>query len=293
MPLARRILILAGTLLALPLALRAQIQRTDPPGATIVTSATKTRADAVDVPASVSVVSGDELRRHGAKTVAEALQDVMGIDTGNGSDDGSRVAVIGVRGIRDLSAFLVTIDGVPAGGPFVPTLAEIPVEDVDHVEIVRGPQGPLYGVSAFAGVIQVFTRHPKDAAATLTLGGGSFSDKHGNLAYAASQGNQTIHLFGSMERNHGWQDGTDVSSDRLSIGFTQLTKSGSLNITLGVVRDTNYFGSQLPVEGGQPVPGFDMDRNYAIGGGRLDHRVYSLASTISQPLSKAVRLANT
>jgi outer membrane receptor protein involved in Fe transport len=293
MPLARRILILAGTLLALPLALRAQIQSTDAPGATIVTSATKTRADAVDVPASVSVVSGDELRRHGAKTVAEALQDVMGIDTGNGSDDGSRVAVIGVRGIRDLSAFLVTIDGVPAGGPFVPTLAEIPVEDVDHVEIVRGPQGPLYGVSAFAGVIQVFTRHPKDAAATLTLGGGSFSDKHGNLAYAASQGNQTIHLFGSMERNHGWQDGTDVSSDRLSIGFTQLTKSGSLNITLGVVRDTNYFGSPLPVEGGQPVPGFDMDRNYAIGGGRLDHRVYSLASTISQPLSKAVRLENT
>src|ERR1019366_6553142 len=103
MPLARRILILAGTLLALPLALRSQIQSTDAPGATIVTSATKTRADAVDVPASVSVVSGDELRRHGAKTVAEALQDVMGIDTGNGSDDGSPGAVIGVRGIRDLS----------------------------------------------------------------------------------------------------------------------------------------------------------------------------------------------
>ncbi len=290
---SRAALALAGPLLALDTALLAQAPVRTGATTTMVVSATKSSEDALDIAAPVSVISGDELRRRGAKTVADALQDVAGLDTGSGSDNGNRLANIGIWGLKEFDALLVTVDGVPAGGPFNPSLAQIPVEDIDRIEIVKGPQGTLYGVSAFAGMIQVFTRHSKEAGGSLTLGGGSFSDKHGNLSYTASQGDQTIHLFGTMGRNKGWQDGTDVSSDRLSLGFSQRTKEGSVDVTVGVVRDTNYFGSPLPVDAGQPVPGFEIDRNYAIGGGRLDHRVYSLASTISQPLSSSVRLENT
>src|ERR1017187_7181382 len=279
--------------LSLPAALLAQAPAKAGASATMVVSATKSPEDALDIAAPVSVVSGDELRRRGAKTVAEALQDVAGVDTGNGSDNGARLANIGVWGLKEFDALLVTVDGVPVGGPFNPSLAQIPIEDVERIEIVKGPQGTLYGVSAFAGMIQVFTRRSREAGGALTLGGGSFSDKHGNLSYTAAQGDQTIHLFGSMARNKGWQDGTDVSSDRLSVGYTQRTKEGSVDVTASILRDTNYFGSPLPVDAGQPVPGFEIDRNYAIGGGRLDHRVYSLTSTISQPLSKTVRLENT
>ncbi len=284
---------LAGCALSLPAALFAQAPARTGASANLVVSATKSPEDALDIAAPVTVVSGDELRRRGARTIAEALQDVAGLDTGNGSDNGARLANIGVWGLKEFDALLVTVDGVPVGGPFNPSLAQISVEDIDRIEIVKGPQGTLYGVSAFAGMIQVFTRHPKEAGASLTLGGGSFSDKHGNLSYTASQGDQTIRLFGSMARNKGWQDGTDVSSDRLSLGYTQRTREGSVKVTLGVLRDTNYFGSPLPVDAGQPVPGFEVDRNYAIGGGRLDHRVYSLVSTVSQPLSTSVRLENT
>jgi outer membrane receptor protein involved in Fe transport len=286
-------LALAGPALALPTALLAQVPVRTGTASTMVVSATKVEEDSLDVAAPVSVVSGDELRRRGAKTVAEALQDVAGLDTGNGSDNGSRLANIGVWGLKEFDALLVTVDGVPAGGPFNPSLAQISVEDVDRIEIVKGPQGTLYGVSAFAGMIQVFTRRPAEAGGALTLGGGSFSDKHGNLSYTASQGDRTLRLFGSMARNKGWQDGTDVSADRLSLGYTRRTKGGSVDVSLGVVRDTSYFGSPLPVEGGQPVPGFEVDRNYAIGGARLDHRLYFLASTVSQPLSSSVRFENT
>ncbi|MGZ5430433.1 MAG: TonB-dependent receptor [Thermoanaerobaculia bacterium] len=293
MPFSRAALAVAGPLLALDTALLAQAPVRTGATTTMVVSATKSSEDALDIAAPVSVISGDELRRRGAKTVADALQDVAGLDTGSGSDNGNRLANIGIWGLKEFDALLVTVDGVPAGGPFNPSLAQIPVEDIDRIEIVKGPQGTLYGVSAFAGMIQVFTRHSKEAGGSLTLGGGSFSDKHGNLSYTASQGDQTIHLFGTMGRNKGWQDGTDVSSDRLSLGFSQRTKEGSVDVTVGVVRDTNYFGSPLPVDAGQPVPGFEIDRNYAIGGGRLDHRIYSLASTVSQPLSSSVRLENT
>jgi outer membrane receptor protein involved in Fe transport len=291
--LSRAALALVGPVLALDTALLAQAPARTGTTTTMVVSATKSSEDALDIAAPVSVISGDELRRRGAKTVADALQDVAGLDTGSGSDNGNRLANIGIWGLKEFDALLVMVDGVPAGGPFNPSLAQIPVENVDRIEIVKGPQGTLYGVSAFAGMIQVFTRHPKEAGGSLTLGGGSFSDKHGNLSYTASQGDRTIHLFGTMGRNKGWQDGTDFSSDRLSLGFSQRTKEGSVDVTVGVLRATNYFGSPLPVDAGQPVPGFEIDRNYAIGGGRLDHRVYSLASTISQPLSKTVRLENT
>ncbi|MDL2716670.1 MAG: TonB-dependent receptor [Acidobacteriota bacterium] len=286
-------LVLAATFLAGSVSLLAQIPHSPAASTSMVVSATKTPEDAVDIAAPVSVVSGDELRRRGAKTVADALQDVAGLDTGSGSDNGNRLANIGIWGLKEFDALLVTVDGVPAGGPFNPSLAQISVEDIDRIEIVKGPQGTLYGVAAFAGMIQVFTRHPRGSGGALTLGGGSFSDKHGNLSYVAANGEQTIHLFGTMGRGKGWQDGTDASSDRLSLGFSQRTKEGSVDVTIGVVRDTNYFGSPLPVEGGQPVAGFEIDRNYAIRGGRLDHRVYSLASTVSQPLSATVRVENT
>lgn len=288
-----RALVLASGVLASPALLLGQAPAKPAVAATMVVSATKVPEDVLDVAAPVSVVSGDELRRRGAKTVADALQDVAGLDTGNGSDSGNRLANIGIWGLKEFDALLVTVDGVPAGGPFNPSLAQIPVEDIDRIEIVKGPQGTLYGVSAFAGMIQIFTRHPKEAGGSLTLGGGSFSDKHGSLSYAAASGDQTIRLFGMMGRNKGWQDGTNYSSDRLSLGFSQRTKEGSVDVTIGVLRDTNFFGSPLPVDGGQPLPGFEIDRNYAVGGGRIDHRVFSLASTASQPLSANVRLENT
>jgi len=293
MTLSRTGLALACCALSLPTALFAQAPARTGASAALVVSATKSPEDALDVAALVSVVSGDELRRRGAKSIAEALQDVAGLDAANGSDNGSRLANIGVWGLKEFDALLVTVDGVPVGGPFNPSLAQIPIEDIDRIEIMKGPQGTLYGVSAFAGMIQVFTRHPKEAGGSLTLGGGSFSDKHGNLSYTASQGDQTIRLFGSMARNKGWQDGTDVSSDRLSLGYTQRTKEGSVDVTLGVLRDTNYFGSPLPIDAGQPVPGFEVDRNYAVGGARMDHRVYSLSSTVSQRLSEGVKVDNT
>ncbi len=290
---SRAILAFAATLLASGSPLSAQTPPRPTAAASLVVSATKIAEDPVDVAAPVSVVSGDDLRRRGAKTLADALADVAGLDTGSGSDNGNRLPNIGLWGLKEFDALLVTVDGVPAGGPFNPSLAWIPVEDIDRIEIVKGPQGTLYGVSAFAGMIQVFTRHPREAGGSLTLGGGSFSDKHGNLSYTAASGDQSIHLFGSMGRNKGWQDGTDSSSDRLSLGFRQRTKQGSVDVTAFILRDTNYFGSPLPVDGGVPVPGFEIDRNYAIGGGRLDHRVYGLSSTQSQPLSSTVRFENT
>src|SRR5947207_3407643 len=144
----------------------------------IVISATKIPKRAEEVPNAVSVVSGDELRRRGTHTLAEALQDVVGLDTGDGSDNGPNVPNLGLWGLKEFDALLVTVDGVPIGGPFNPSLTQVPVEDIDRIEIVKGPQGTLYGVSAFAGMIQIFTRTHQEGSIEASIGGSSRSDKN-------------------------------------------------------------------------------------------------------------------
>ena len=261
--------------------------------AEVVVSATKGPEDPVDVAAPVSVVTGDELRRQGVKTVAEAIQDVVGVDTGNGSDNGSRLANIGLWGLKEFDALLVTVDGVPVGGPFNPSLSMIPVEAIDRIEIVKGPQGTFYGVSAFAGMIQVFTR--RASGGTISTGGGSFGDRHWLLDYATPIGPDfTLHLAGSQVRGDGWQDRTRYATDRLALDAEKKWDGGSTHrLTFLTYRDTSHFGSPLPVDAGVPIPGFESSRNYAIDGARLDHRVFGLTSNLSIVLSPRTKVENT
>ena len=130
----------------------------EPVNEEVVVSATKMAQEPVDIAGDITVVSGEELRRRGTTTLAQALQDVVGLDTGDGSDNGPRLPNIGLYGIKEVDALMVTVDGVPVGGPFNPNLAQVPVENIDRIEITRGPQGTLYGVSAFAGMIAIYTK---------------------------------------------------------------------------------------------------------------------------------------
>lgn len=264
----------------------------------IVVSATKGAEDALEVPASASVISGDALRRAGAKTVADALQNIVGLDTGGGSDNGPRLPNIGLWGLKEFDALLVTVDGVPVGGPFNPSLSQIPVEDIDRIEVVRGPQGTLYGVSAFAGMVQVFTRRNAPAAGlagSVTGGGGSFSQRNGSVTWGMDVAPDLhVGVFGSMARSAGWQDRTDWSEDRVALSARKTWRGGaSLDTSLGYFRFSNLFGSPLPVDAGGVLPNFVAQRNYAIRGSRLDHHVVSLMSNLSVPISAGLEFQNT
>ena len=293
--LCRRVGGLMGLVLALaPAPLGAQ----DPTGkktAEVVVSATKTPEDPAEIAGTVEVVPGDVLRRSGARTVAEAIQDVVGIDTGGGSDNGPRLPNIGMWGLKEFDALLVTVDGIPVGGPFNPSLAQIPVEDIDRIEISKGPQGTLYGVSAFAGMVQVFTKRTESPGGSATVGGGSFSDRFARLSYDARIGADfDLKVFGSMSRGKGFQDRTDYSTDRLTVSGEKRWGDARLDVSLIAFRDSQLWGSPIAVDppSGQTIPGFQIDRNYAVDGARMDHRVTALSSTLTLPLATGVTLAN-
>src|SRR5262249_55730042 len=214
----------------------------------IVVSADQVPEDSITVSGSVSVVSGEELRRRGAHTVADALQDVVGLDTGNGSDNGPRLPNIGLWGLKEFDALLVTVDGVPVGGPFNPSLTQINVADIDRIEIVKGPQGTLYGVSAFAGMIQVFTRAPSEGT-EVVASGGSFSDGRLSASHPFSPGNAHVRVYGNIERSNEWQDRTDYKDDRGGLHLdVPVGKGGTFTFTYDMFRNTQFFGSPLPVD---------------------------------------------
>jgi iron complex outermembrane recepter protein len=266
-----------------------------PPGKYgIVVSATRTPKDPAEVPNAVSIVSGEELRRRGTRTLAQALQDVVGIDTGEGSDNGTRFPNIGMWGLKEFDALLITLDGIPVGGPFNPNLAHVPIEDIERIEFVKGPQGTLYGVSAFAGMIQIFTRDKEEAHWHATAGGGSFGNGHGSLGYQVPLSNDySLRLGGSYSHAEGWQDRTPSDIGRGSATLLGPLAGGNFTLEVLGLTDHQDWGSPLPFDAGELVPGFELDRNYAIKDAEVEHKMFGAITHYSRPVSSMHKLENT
>ena len=261
----------------------------------VVVSAARGPEIETEIPGQATVLTGDELAAEGARTVADALQDVIGLDTGIGSDNGAHQPNVGLWGLKEFDALLFMVDGVPVGGPFNPSLSQINISDVDRIEIVKGPQGTLYGVSGFAGMIQIFTRGASEGThASVT--GGSFSDGRVDASTNIPLGAAKLRVFGDIERSKGWQDRTDYKDDRGGFRLDNpIEGGGNFAVIFNATRNTQFFGSPLPVDppSGETIPGFRIDRNYAVGGARLDHRLYSLTTDFEKPLSGVFSLQNT
>src|SRR5262245_40017309 len=258
-----------------------------------VVSATRAPQQSINVPGSTAIVTGDELRRRGTRTLAEALQDVVGLDTGEGSDNGARLPNIGMWGLKEFDALLITLDGVPVGGPFNPSLAQIPVEEIDRIEIVKGPQGTLYGVSAFAGMVQVF-RRGESAGGFVRGGGGSFSNGYGSFGWGKPLANGTdFAIRGSYGRADGWQDRTADDVLHGTVSLARGLGKGRVALDLNAISDKQDWGTPMPFEDGEPLPEFVLDRNYAFGGAKVEHQLFGGNLRLTHPMSSTMRLENT
>lgn len=130
-----------------------------------VTAASRTTEGVEDAPSSVSIISQRELRALRYPTISEALRGLPGVYAWN---DRSYQAV-GFRGLGRLGGYgnrvLVLVDGHPLnddwlGSSYVGYDARVGLEDVERIEVVRGPGSVLYGTNAFSGVVNLVTRKP-------------------------------------------------------------------------------------------------------------------------------------
>ncbi len=136
------------------------------PEQTIVITATRYAMLAVDAPAALSVVSRRDIEARGAENIFEAIRGETGLSLQGRAVGGRKV--ISVRGMDSRHAlFLVdgkrigASDGVVGASDF--QYDWIAVDDIERIEVVRGPMSVLYGSEALGGVVNIITRQPGDA----------------------------------------------------------------------------------------------------------------------------------
>ena len=189
----------------------------------VVVTATRVPTALDAVPAAVTVLSGDHLRAQGIRTVAEALRTVPGAQVVETGSFGGQTSLFLRGGESDYAKVL--LDGVPLnqpGGAF--DFANLTTDNVDRIEIVRGPTSVLYGSDAVTGVIQIFTHagrgmprisagaeaggYGSSRVAAHVAGGGAGADYSLGLEQFESDG---MFAFNSQYRN-------SVLSARMRIG---------------------------------------------------------------------------
>jgi iron complex outermembrane recepter protein len=176
-----------------------------------VTVASRREESIQDAPAAVYVITGDEIRRSGHTTVQEALRMVPGFHVAQWKSSGWDVTSRGFTG--GLSALnesfsnqmLVMIDGVSVYSPAMAgiwwPLLDIPIQDIDRIEVVRGPAGTLWGANAVNGVVNVITKNPEDTQGKRVSTQVSNWETSGDASYGGRMGdNGTYRLWTSYSR---------------------------------------------------------------------------------------------
>ena len=153
---------------------------------TIEVTATRVAEDVLIVPASVTVIDGDELRARNASDLGSALALAAGVSIAPGGEGGPASAIPEMWGLRELDAFLLVVDGVPWGGAFNPDLPTLDLTDVDRIEVVRGSAPVMYGATSFVGVIHVIHRAP-GAAGIGRVSAGSYGSASAAVSLPLSQ----------------------------------------------------------------------------------------------------------
>jgi vitamin B12 transporter len=127
---------------------------------------------------SVTVITADDIARSGQQTLIELLQRLGGVEVASAGGAGQTSAVF-IRGANSTHT-LVLIDGVRIGSATSGATAfeNIPLDQIERIEIVAGPLSSLYGSDAIGGVIQIFTKGKRGAPAYgVTAGYGSYNTK--------------------------------------------------------------------------------------------------------------------
>lgn len=140
----------------------------------IVVTATRTAQTADETLASVTVITREEIERRQVQSVQEVLRGVPGLHVTNSGGLGKFTSVF-LRGTNS-DHVLVLIDGIRVGSATSGRTAFqlIPIDQIERIEIVRGPRASLYGSEALGGVIQIFTRKGGGALRPrVSAGGGS------------------------------------------------------------------------------------------------------------------------
>jgi vitamin B12 transporter len=230
----------------------------------IAVTASRTAQPVSDLLADVTVIGSDDIARAGQSSLAELLARQPGVEIATNGGPASTSAVF-LRGANS-GHTLVLIDGVRVGSSSSGTtpIEAIPLDQIDHIEILRGPASSLYGADALGGVIQIFTKRgdgTSPARVNASAGYGSYDSSQFAAGvtgvaqawnYALQVGSGHSRGFNAIENPANFS----FNPDRDGYTTTNVTASGSLRVSPDDQVSGQVFRSRLNAQfdGGQ---GFD------------------------------------
>lgn len=257
---ASRRLAIAATLLAVPASARAQETQDTTSLPELVVTATRYPLAPDSLAATVTVLRGEDLRAQGIRFVSEALRQVPGAQVVQSGSYGGATSLFLRGGESDYTKVLV--DGIPVnqpGGTY--DFASLTTDNVERIEILRGPGSVLYGSDAIAGVVQIITRGGQGGLALDAAGsGGTYGTAEwqlgglggtGGLGWSASVSQRTtdgIYDFNNDYRNTAATGRVSVGAgSRTSAALTGRYTDGKFHFPTdftGVSTDVNQYNAE-------------------------------------------------
>lgn len=220
-----------------------------------VTSVSKRPERLAEAAASIYVITGDDIRRSGARTLPEALRLAPNLHVAQAHASGYAITA---RGLNNTAAnkLLVLIDGRSVYTPLFSgvfwDVQDVLLEDVERIEVISGPGSTLWGTNAVNGVINVITRSARDTQGTLLAAGAGNREFGGAARYGGSLGsNGGYRLYAKhLDHDHTWTGSGMAKTDawhKTQAGFRADWGGARDQFTL---QGDAYRGSM-----GQPLPG--------------------------------------
>src|SRR6266852_2273699 len=176
-----------------------------------VTSVSKKEQKLSQVAAAIFVITQEDIRHSGATNIPDLLRMVPGLDV---AQINANTWAISARGFnfQFASKLLVLIDGravyTPLFGGVNWDTQEVPIEDIERIEVIRGPGGAVWGANAVNGVINIITKKATDTPGMLLAGGGGTqAEGFGTVQYGGKiTGSTSYRIFTSYQSNNHFPD---------------------------------------------------------------------------------------
>ncbi len=259
-----------------------------------VVTASKKLQDIEDAPVPLYVITAEDLRLYGATNVGEALRMVPGIDVSQGGDQNYEVGLRGLVGrqYNTYNKVLWLINGRSVyndalGGARLQSF-NLAIDDIERIEVVRGPGSALYGANAFFGVINIITKMPADLAGfQANAAAGNLNQLQGQARQAGWLSQKLSYKIGFLYENLDQKDArladkSAVERDSLldlgyRIGSKHALQVTGANFSLRYDRALQSF---LQLNGGYVD---DMADHYYVLPGEMKYRDYFLQLDYKDP----------